>query len=430
MDSIAVFGLGYVGLPLSLTYALYGIRVYGVDVNEQYVERLKRFETHVHEYYEGRSIEEILKESIIKGLFVPTTSYKEAIENAEALVVTVGIPINNGNLDFSMFESAVRNIGNYLRKGQTVLIRSTVPPGTTREVVLPILEETSGLKSGQDFYLAYSSERIAEGRAFEEFQTMPVAVGGMDELSARNAAELLKIINKNVIFASCPEVVETSKLLENSSRDVNIALVNEVAGLTERLGIDTKEVIEVANTHRRVKLLSPAVGVGGHCIPYSSKYIFYVSDKLGLGMELLHAARKVNNERPVKVMQLIRDMLEKCGKNIRDSKIAFIGVAMKDNSSDVSESPVIKMIDLAYRDGATVTWFDPLVKEDLPYRSNTLASAIKGADAIVISIQQPGIEYELASLSFGVKEKCILFDAKRIFSKSDSERAGFIYLTI
>ena len=430
-NSIAVFGLGFVGLPLSLTYTLFGVKVYGVDINEKYIENLKHYKTHVLENYKGKTIEDILRESIEKGLFVPTTKTEIALKNARDIIVTVGIPIENGTLKKEVFSNAIHSIGKFLKKGDLVLIRSTVPPGTTRNVVKPILEKESGLICCKDFYLAYSSERIAEGRAFEEFQTMPVAVGALSEESKKRAVNLLSIINKEpIIEASEPEVVEISKLIENSSRDVNIALSNELASFTERLNVDVLEVIKVANTHKRVHLLTPGVGVGGHCIPYSSLYIFDKSDEIKLPMPLLHTAREINDSRPLEILSLIESKLNNLGKTVENSVFALIGIAMKDNSSDISESPAIKMKDNILQKGGNVQWFDPNVNGNFPLKKNNLEEALKDADVVIIPIKQDNINISAEVIANNAKNGCIVFDARRILNRDDVESKGMIYLTV
>ncbi len=431
MDTIAVFGLGFVGLPLSLTYTMFGKKVYGVDINSEYIEKLRKYQTHILENYKGKTINEILKESIEKGLFIPTDSPEEALRNANNIIVTVGIPIERGILKKEIFSNAIHTVGKYLKEGDTVLIRSTVPPGTTRNVVKPILEKESKLVCCKDFYLAYSSERIAEGKAFEEFQTMPVAVGAMDEESKERAVKLLSVINKEKIFeASCPEVVEISKLMENSSRDVNIALSNELASLTEALNIDTLEVIEIANTHKRVHLLKPGIGVGGHCIPYSSLYIFDKSDELKLPMKLLHTAREINDNRPLDVLKMIEKKLKNLGKKVENSKFAIIGVAMKDNSSDISESPAMRLKDLILQAGGNVLWFDPNIQGSFPLKTDDLEEAVRDADVIIIPIRQDNIRINLDKISSFAKKGAIIFDARRLINKEEAESKGFVYITI
>lgn len=430
MKSISVFGLGFVGLPLSLTYTLCGVKVYGVDVNEEYVEKLKKFNTHILEIYKGKSINEILKESIEKGLFEPTTSVEIAMRNTDKIIVTVGIPVENGKTIMQPFEDAIKTIGKNLKKGDFILIRSTVPPGTTREVALRILEEGSGLKCGQDFYLAYSSERIAEGNAFEEFQNMPVAISGIDKESTKKGKDLLSIINKNIIEASSPEVVETSKLIENSSRDVNIALVNELATLSEKMGINTMEVINVANTHKRVKLLTPGIGVGGHCIPYSSHYMFHEAKKLGIELPLLKIAREVNQKRPETVVNHIETALKKQGKHIEKSTFAILGVAMKDNSSDISESPALYIADIIRQRGGEVHWYDPNVNGKFKGKKSSLEETLKNADVLILPIKQDLIKIDIKLIAAFMKAASIIFDAKGLLDQKEVEHIGFLYISL
>jgi nucleotide sugar dehydrogenase len=431
MEKLAVIGLGFVGLPLSLTYTLHGIKVYGVDINKEYVENLKNGHTHVYEEYNGKHIEEILKESLKNGLFVPTTSLEDGLKEVQNIIVTVGIPIENDNeVKMEAFVEAIKNIGKNLKKGDMVLLRSTVPPLTTKNIVKPILEEESGLEVGKDFYLAYSSERIAEGRAFEEFQTMPVAVAGMDSESTKRGKQLLELINPNIIEASTPEVVEISKLIENASRDVNIAIVNELSTLTAALGIDVMEVINVANTHKRVKLLTPGIGVGGHCIPFASKYIFYSSDKLSLEMPLLHAARSVNDSRPFDIVNRIEKTLKTLGKSIKEIKVAFLGIAMKDNSSDISESPAIKLKEIFKSKGAKVEYFDPKVNGELEDMKTNEYEVLKNADVVIIPIVQEEINYDINEWAKYIKKDAIIFDAKGVIDKNTSKILGYTYLSL
>ena len=431
MEKVAVIGLGFVGLPLSLTYTLHGIKVYGVDINKEYVENLKNGHTHVYEEYNGKHIEEILKESLKNGLFVPTTSLEDGLKEVQNIIVTVGIPIENDNeVKMEAFVEAIKNIGKNLKKGDMVLLRSTVPPLTTKNIVKPILEEESGLEVGKDFYLAYSSERIAEGRAFEEFQTMPVAVAGMDSESTKRGKQLLELINPNIIEASTPEVVEISKLIENASRDVNIAIVNELSTLTAALGINVMEVINVANTHKRVKLLTPGIGVGGHCIPFASKYIFYSSDKLSLEMPLLHAARSVNDSRPFDIVNRIEKTLKTLGKSIEETKVAFLGIAMKDNSSDISESPAIKLKEIFKSKGAKVEYFDPKVNGELEDMKTNEYEVLKNADVVIIPIVQEEINYDINEWAKYIKKDAIIFDAKGVVDKNTSKILGYTYLSL
>ena len=253
---IAVIGLGFIGLPLSLSYAMHGARVIGLDVLPGLIQDINSGVTHHLESYEGRTIRDILKEQLNNGRFRATSDYHEASREVDTYIITVGIPIKDGEPDYRGFDACCSTLAGVLKRGDTVIVRSTVVPGTTEERVLPMLER-SGLKAGEDFYLAYASERIAEGRAFEEFISMPLAMGGINEASVEKAKQILSFVTKAEITVSDIKVVETSKVIENIQRDVNIAMVQQFARFAEKVGIDTFELIKVANTHKRVNLLTP-----------------------------------------------------------------------------------------------------------------------------------------------------------------------------
>ena len=299
MKKVAMFGLGFVGLPLALSFSMRGCQVIGVDIDEELVSQLNQGQSHHLESYEGRGIEDILREQLDAGRFRAVTDGRIAMQECDHIIVTVGIPVEKQAHDMKPLLSVCHTIGQGLKKGDLVLIRSTVIPGTTREVILPILEEESGLKAGQDFDLAYSSERIAEGRAFHEFEHMPAALAGWDEEATRRAFELISIVTKAPITqASCMEVVETSKVMENISRDVDIAMSNEFALFCKSMGIDIFEVVAVANTHQRVNLLTPGPGVGGYCLPNALYYLLPKAQELDVPLRLLTTARQVNDDMP------------------------------------------------------------------------------------------------------------------------------------
>ncbi|HEX3031558.1 MAG TPA: nucleotide sugar dehydrogenase [Bacillota bacterium] len=265
--------MGFVGLPLALSFALRGCEVYGVDVNEELVAELKDGVTHHLEHYHNTPIQSVLKDQLAAGRFKPTSDATAAMAECTTFIMTVGIPVVDGEHTFAHVEGCARTIGKGLKPNDLVLVRSTLIPGMTRNFIRPIIEEESGLNAEEDFYLGYSSERIAEGKAFDEFENMPTLVSGIDRASRDKAAEILGIVTKaDLVPASAIEVVETAKVMENISRDVNIAMVNEFARFTKALGIDIFEVIKVANTHKRVKLLAPGPGVGGYCIPNALHY--------------------------------------------------------------------------------------------------------------------------------------------------------------
>lgn len=385
---VAVVGLGFVGLPLALTYALKGAHVVGIDALPSLVDEINRAHSHHLESYQGKTLPEILREQIDAGRFRATTSYEEAAQEVNHYIVTVGLPVHNGDPDLQPLKGCAQTLGKILKKGDMVMIRSTVVPGTTEEVLLPILEEASGMKAGTDFYLTYCSERIAEGRAFEEFIHMPLALGGINEASAEKGRELLSFISETEITLAPIRVVETAKVIENIQRDVNIAMVQEFARFAEAFQIDTFELIKVANTHTRVNLLTPGPGVGGYCLPNALHYLEPKANELGVPLRLLQTARNINDHVPNVLVDMLEKALQQAGKTLAGSRVAVLGLAMKDFSNDDRVSPVHQLIDVLLSRGAHVTSHDPAVPSVYEHKVNSLQEAVKGADALVLTAMQ------------------------------------------
>ncbi|SHG42841.1 UDP-N-acetyl-D-mannosaminuronic acid dehydrogenase [Thermosyntropha lipolytica DSM 11003] len=391
MKKVCMFGLGFVGLPLALSFAMRGCKVTGVDIDVNLVDELNRGITHHFETYQGKTIQEILREELAKGSFKAITDGLKAMEECDNIIVTVGIPVENYKSDITPLIEVCKTVGQGLKKGDLVLIRSTVIPGTTRNIIMPILERESGLKAGKDFYLAYSSERIAEGKAFDEFENMPAALAGIDEESTAKALELMSIVTKAPITqASSMEVVETAKVMENISRDVNIAMVNEFARFAKAMGLDIFEVIKVANTHKRVNLLTPGPGVGGYCLPNAVFYLLPKAEELNVKLDLLLTARRVNEEMPRFVADLVLRNLPVAPNQAR---IAALGLAMKDFSNDDRISPAHMVIKHLQNAGCTVKAFDPAVPSRYDYKVDTVEEAVKDAHGIVILARQTAIDF-------------------------------------
>jgi UDP-N-acetyl-D-mannosaminuronic acid dehydrogenase len=410
---VAVIGLGFVGLPLALTYAMKGAKVVGVDALQRVVDETNAGRSHHLESYQGKTLPEILREQIAAGRFHATTSYEEAAKIVDNYIVTVGLPVHNGDPDLSWLRSCAHSLGKVLKKGDTVMIRSTVVPGTTEEVILPILEEESGFKAGSDFYLTYCSERIAEGRAFEEFIRMPLALGGINEQSAEKGKELLSFISETEITLSSIRVVETAKVIENIQRDVNIAMVQEFARFAEAFGIDTFELIKVANTHTRVNLLTPGPGVGGYCLPNALYYLQPKANELDVQLNLLQIARRINDSVPAVMVEMLSAALGEAGKSLAGSRVAVLGLAMKDFSNDDRVSPVHDLINLLQDRGAQVRSYDPAVPGDYEHKADTLEQAVIGADALLLTaVQKEFVDMDWSSTVELMAKPAILFDAK------------------
>lgn len=426
--NVAVIGLGFIGLPLSLSYAMEGANVFGLDINEKLVDEINRGISHHLEYYNGKSLQEILQEQIANGRFRATTSYEEIAKHVDHYIITVGIDVKNGEPQLANLKSAMQQLSTVLKKGDLVLLRSTVIPGTTEELVKPLLEQ-SGLQAGEDFYLAYSSERIAEGRAFEEFRTMPLAVGGVNETSLKKAKALLKFVTKAEVHETDIIIVETAKVIENVQRDVNIAMTQEFARLAEAMGIDTFELIKTANTHKRVNLLTPGPGVGGYCLPNALYYLLPKAEQYNVPLDLLRRARQINDSMPSFIVEEVTKAIEKQGKTARDVKVAVLGLAMKDFSNDDRISPPHDIVKLFIDKGMKVAAYDPAVPSEYSYKVNHLDEAVENADALVyLTVQEEFLDINWDEIVEKMNDHAVIFDAKNRIPKRMNEKATLIRL--
>lgn len=420
-QKIAVIGMGFVGLPLALSFAMRGAKVVSIDVNEVLVKETMAGITHHKEAYKDQSISDILKAQLEAGRFTAATSYDEQVDDISTYIVTVGIPIVNGKPNNNHLQSAAEQIAKRLKKGDVVIIRSTVIPGMTNGFVKPILEK-SGLTEGVDFHLAYASERIAEGRAFDEFENMPLVVGVNQKSAGDIVTKTLGIVTKAPIHvASSIEVVETSKVIENVQRDVNIAMVQEFARFAESMGIDTYELIQVANTHKRVNLLTPGAGVGGYCIPNAYHYLKPKADEMGMGsqMELLKTARQTNEQLPEVMVGMIEQGLKK--QNREGKTVAVFGLAMKDFSNDDRISPSTDIVNLLIEKGYKVKAYDPAVVTTYDYKVSDPYDCVEGADVLAILVEQEGMkELDYQKIATLMNDKPVLVDLKHISKTIDS----------
>lgn len=428
---VCVVGQGFVGLPLALSFSLKGCKVVGVDLNANLVEELNNGITYHKEQYKDKTIQQILKEQLNNNYFI-TQDIERAVKNCRNIILTVGININNEKPDMQHIENACKSIGKNLKVGSFVLVRSTVIPGTTEEIILPILEAESGLKCGKDFYLAYSSERIAEGNAFEEFENMPTVVGAIDNTGMNRAINLLKIVCKSqIIEASGIKVVETAKVLENVQRDVNIAISHEFARFSEKLGIDIFEVIKVTNTHKRVNLLIPGPGVGGYCIPNAYYYLKPKAEKMGVKLDILKLSREKNKNVPRFLVEKIEELVTEVGKDILQCKIAILGLAMKDYSNDYRLSPAKEIINLLKAKNILVKAYDPVVNIKYDYIANNIEEALDKADVILVLAKQHEIDFgDLKFMKELVNYNPVYIDTKAVIQREEAEKYNFIYWRI
>jgi len=388
IESIGIVGLGYVGLPLALAFGREGVAVVGLDTDGARVERLAA----------GVSdIEDVPSDELaaLGELFTPTTD-PAALKGCAAILICVPTPLaNQREPDLGYVTASARTIASVLEAGQTVVLESTTYPGTTREEVLPLLEE-SGLSAGTDFHLAYSPERIDPGRSDHTVANTPKVVGGITPACAERAAEIYGLICEEVVTVSSPEAAEMSKLLENIFRSVNIALVNELAQLTDRLGIDIWEVIDAAATKPfGFMRFDPGPGMGGHCLPVDPFYLAFKAREVDFYTEFVELAGKINQSHPLFCVRKMERALNDAGKPVKGSKVLIVGVAYKGGVADLREAPALKIIRHLRELGAEISYHDPHVPQlrGLGLESADLGEAVAAADLVAIITTHPEVDH-------------------------------------
>lgn len=391
--SIAVIGLGYIGLPLALSFCEKGYQVYGVEVDELKVANLKCGITNVHEMHEFEPLESVLRRHLSTGQFIPTTRILDVAGQVGSYVITVGIPVGaNGAMNELPLEQAIQGVAKVIRRADLVLVRSTLVPGMMNRKIIPLLSEYTGMKPGVDFHVAYASERVAEGRAMKEFQTLDIVLGALTDECSQRAKQLLEALTVGTIHETNLFIAEATKVVENVQRDVNIALVQELAIYAEQNGIDVYELIRMANTHPRVSLLEPGIGVGGFCIPNAFHYLNQSFDN-DLSLPLLELARDINSATPHRLVRKIESGLKPHGLTIQGSTIALLGLGMKDFSNDIRLSPAVDLARQLISRGAVVRAYDPtVVSHSLPYQVDSLDACLCGAQVVVVGAWQTEFE--------------------------------------
>jgi UDP-N-acetyl-D-glucosamine dehydrogenase len=385
---VAVIGAGYVGVPLAATFAEAGRRVLLVDVEPDLVDALNRGESHIEDVASER-----LTELVESGRVSATTDY-ELVRQAHAILIALPTPLSRQREpDLSYIERAAETLSHVLQRGQVVVLESTTWPGTTREVVLPILERGSGLKAGEDFHLAMSPERVDPGRHDWTTKTTPKVVGGVNDASTKAAADVYRAALDTVHEVSTPDAAELTKLLENIYRAVNIALVNELAQLCDRMEIDVWEVVEAAATKPfGFASFKPGPGLGGHCIPIDPFYLTWKAREYDFSTRFIELAGEINNNMPYFCRSLISQALNHgARKSVSGSKILIVGVAYKPDIGDFRESPAEKLIHLLRNAGADVSYHDPHVPTFAGMRSSALRP--EDYDCVAIVTNHSSIDY-------------------------------------
>jgi UDP-N-acetyl-D-glucosamine dehydrogenase len=387
---VAVVGAGYVGVPLAHLLAGSGKSVVLVDVDENVVAALNRGESHIEDVPD-----DALRAFVDQGRVAATTDY-DALRTADAIVIALPTPLSKQREpDLSIVRSAVAEISRRLRPGQLVVLESTTYPGTTREVVLPALEQ-SGLEAGKDFNLAFSPERVDPGNTSWRPQSVPKIVGGITDACTERGAALYEGAIDQVHRVSSPEAAELTKLLENIFRSVNIALVNELAQLCDRMGIDVWEVVDAASTKPfGFMRFEPGPGLGGHCIPVDPFYLTWKAREFGFYTEFIELAGKVNENMPYYCRSLISQALNHGRqRSLKGSKVLVLGVAYKPDISDVRESPALKLIELLRNAGSEVSYHDAHVSALPELGLESVAFDPAAYDCVAIVTDHSGIDYD------------------------------------
>jgi UDP-N-acetyl-D-glucosamine dehydrogenase len=390
---LAVVGQGYVGLPLTMLALDAGYEVVGIDLDGSRVERLRRGESYIDDVADGR-----LRSALGSGRYTASADYADAAGFAVALI-TVPTPLHDRSPDLSFVVEAARQLAPYVTRGSLVVLESTTYPGTTDDLLRPILERGSGLTAGTDFALGYSPERVDPGNETWTLAVTPRIVAGCDPASLAAVREFYGKLIGHVVPVSSTRAAELTKLLENTFRHVNIALVNEFAIFARELGLDVWEIVRAASTKPfGFMSFQPGPGVGGHCLPIDPTYLsWHVQQATGRRFRFVELANDINDQMPDYVVRRITDGLNKIAKPVRTSTILLLGLAYKKNSSDARESPAVAIIRQLASLGARVTVIDSHVPADylapeVP-RADLTPDVVRGADAVVLVTDHDDVDY-------------------------------------
>ena len=423
-EKICVFGLGYIGLPTASTFATHGLRVVGIDINQRILETLRNGGLHIHE----PGLRTVVEAAIRSG----NLSVSDTPEEADAFIIAVPTPFytdKNGEYNGKSFKladmravtSAAEAIVPVLRKGNLVVLESTSPPLTTQGLVAPILER-SGLKAGIDFHLAYSPERVLPGQILRELIENARVIGGVNPQASQAGRDLYSIFVKGEIILTDATTAEMVKLMENTYRDINIAIANEFSRLSERFGIDVWEAISIANRHPRVKILNPGPGVGGHCISVDPWFFVESAPELS---QLIYTARQVNDGQP----HFVLEMAKKALGGLKGKKIAALGLAYKPDVDDLRESPAVDVVRLLQDAGASVKCYEPF-KPDANLNGiliePELEDALSDVDGIILLVNHKVLCALTPKELAGMTSCRILIDTVNGWNGKNWRASGFI----
>jgi UDP-N-acetyl-D-glucosamine dehydrogenase len=412
---VAVVGLGYVGLPLAVEKAAAGFKAIGLDVQAEKVARVNAGENYVGDVVDGD-----LSALVQSGRLSATTDF-ECIADVDFIAICVPTPLDDHQQpDVSYIESSVRRIASHLKPKTMVVLESTTYPGTTEEMVRPLLEEGSRLVCGRDFYLGFSPERVDPGNVAFKTKNTPKVIGAIGSDATEVIAAMYRaVLQGEVVEVSSPRVAEMEKLLENAYRNVNIGLVNELAILCERMGIDIWEVIEAATSKPYgFQAFYPGPGLGGHCIPLDPQYLSWKAREFGFHTSIIEASSSINDSMPAYCLSRISRILNRQKKAINGSKLLVLGVAYKQDIDDYRESPALKVIRLLKKEGGEVVTFDPWVPsfeldgEEYTGLASLSPEDIQSADLVIVTTAHTTVDYQLVQ-----QHARAIFDTKNAFAQ-------------
>lgn len=429
--TVAIIGLGYVGLHLVMHFVKAGANVIGVDVDQQKIDSLKGFVCPIQVRELTKKLNKVINNNCS---FKVTTDTVEAVKKSDVCIVAVPTPVDKNRIpDLSYVEKACAQIGKGLKAGSLVILESMVPPGTTDNVVKPILEGASKLKAGKDFGLAYCLERIDPGNTKHRLDNIPKVLGGVDRRSADVAAAVYSVIvNAEIVKVKNCRTAELVKLVENIYRDLNIAFMNEIALVCEEIGVDVLEIIDSASTKWSFHPHFPGVGVGGHCLPNNPYYLLNAAKDKNARLKLVRLAREINERMPYHVVELIIEALNETGKTVKGARVTILGVAYKADIDDYRETPAKPIIAQLQRLGAHVTTYDPFVKFPLGFSNiktaRTLKEAIRNSDCVVVVTDHSAFKTLTPThMAKYVKMPAAVVDGRNVFTPEEVEAAGMIY---
>ena len=414
--SICVVGLGYIGLPTAVMFANHGHKVHGVDVNEKAVTMIQNKELHIEE----NGLQERLDMAIDGGML--TASMKP--EEADVFIIAVPSPIKaDKTAELEYVRQATASVVPFLKKGNLVILESTVPPRTVEDVMMPELIQ-SGLEIGTELFVSHSPERVIPGKVFKELVSNDRIIGGINEESARLTSELYASFVEGTMHETDATTAELVKVMENTYRDVNIAFANELAMIAQGINVNIWEAIKLANYHPRVNIHMPGPGVGGHCIAVDPWFLVELDPEKA---QIIHLARKTNDGMPSYTAQLTADILN--AKGIKDPKIAVLGLAFKGNIDDMRESPSVEVVSQFRERGMNLTAHDPHIKvNNLPEQTQSFDEAIKDASALVVLTDHQAFR-DIDPTTLTTLSNKIIIDTKNCIDREKWEQAGFdVYL--